>query len=231
MNEPVARHIIGLDLGQAGEHSALAILELIWRRGEQDPSRFISSYTLGHLKRWPLGTRYSDIVCDVAALIASPRLRDPLLAIDETGVGRAVIELFRKAEMQAYLQRIAITTCPHSKMGDNGAWEVPRKDLAASVQVLLESGRLHILAVPERDLLMNELLAFKVKNPIVDNTTVESWRERIHDDLVLATAIPIWFGERQGPPLEIPIVNMPEKIPWYLRPSNARRRGLNGRGR
>jgi hypothetical protein len=231
MNEPSVRHVIGLDLGQAGQHSALAILEQTWQRVGKEHVSLLPSYTLGHLKRWPLGTSYSAIVSDLAAVMASPRLRDPILAIDETGVGRAVIELFRQAEMPAYLQRIAITAAPYSKLGENGAWQVPRKDLAGSVQVLLESGRLQFLAVPERALLVDELLAFRVKNPLVDTTTVESWRERDHDDLVLATAIASWSGQKQGPPIEFQRVSIPERLPWYLRPSNAERRGLNGRGR
>jgi hypothetical protein len=77
MVEPGKRHFAGLDLGQAGQHSALAILEQTWRRVGQEHVGFIPTYTLGYLKRWPLGTRYSGIVSEVATILASPRLHEP----------------------------------------------------------------------------------------------------------------------------------------------------------
>ena len=40
--------------------------------------------------------------------------------------------------------------------------------------------------------LTSELLNFKVKITTVGNETFESWRERDHDDLVLALACALW---------------------------------------
>jgi hypothetical protein len=36
------------------------------------------------------------------------------------------------------------------------------------------------------------------------NETFSSWRERDHDDLVLALAPGVWMGERLGPPFPPP---------------------------
>jgi hypothetical protein len=232
-NSPIPkypRHIAGLDLGGAGEPSALAILEQAWRRSDSDPDRLLSRYALRYLKRWQPGTTYSEIVLDVSSAMANPMLQTPLLVIDQTGVGRSVLDLFRHTQMPAYIHRVAISTGQQSRMGDDGAWLVPRKDLAACVQLLLESSRLKIAAVEQRELLVNELLAFKVKNPIVSAETLEIWRERASDDLVLATAIGVWLGEKQGPPLAaIPTIIAQPRIPWRLKQSSAERRGFHGR--
>jgi hypothetical protein len=55
-------------------------------------------------------------------------------------------------------------------------------------------------------LLVKELDNFKVKVTVAANETFESWREKDHDDLVLATAIAAWLGERTGLPWMAPPV-------------------------
>jgi len=44
--------------------------------------------------------------------------------------------------------------------------------------------------------LVKELENFRVKITVNANETFESWRERDHDDLVLAVAMATWLGER-----------------------------------
>jgi hypothetical protein len=50
--------------------------------------------------------------------------------------------------------------------------------------------------LPEAENLAHELSSFKVKvNVNSGKETFESWRERDHDDLVLAVALAAWLGE------------------------------------
>src|SRR5262249_19043086 len=74
----------------------------------------------------------------------------------------------------------------------DGAWHVPKKELVSTLQVLLQGRRLKVAAVPERDVLLKELLNFKVKVTVGAAETFEAWRERDHDDLVLAVALACW---------------------------------------
>jgi hypothetical protein len=70
---------------------------------------------------------------------------------------------------------------------------------------------------------------FKVKiNINTGNESFEAWRERDHDDLVLAVALACWFGERhalfQRPK---PIPNPPRRNPFaddYDRSESAQER-------
>jgi hypothetical protein len=156
-------------------------------------------YAVRHLQRWPLGTSYPQIVADTVALFRRPPLPDSSLVLDATGVGRAVIDLFRQAVrdgMKAHVLPVTITggERPHYAAG---VWMVPKKELAGVLQVLLQRQRLKVAQLPERETLLKELRTFRVKVKVTtDNESFEAWRESDHDDLVFAVALPCWLGER-----------------------------------
>jgi hypothetical protein len=79
-----------------------------------------------------------------------------------------------------------------------GRWHVAKKQLVSVMQVLLGSRRLHVAEGPEAATLLRELGTFTVKVTEMANETFESWREKDHDDLVLAVALPAWFAEWNG---------------------------------
>jgi hypothetical protein len=179
-------YVIGLDLGQASDYTALAVVE---RAAGDRPS-----LTVNYLRRWPLGTSYPEIVANVAALVERSPLDWPAVAVDETGVGKAVVDLFRQAQLKARLHPVLITP-GHATSSAMGSWHVPKKQLVSTLQALLQSGRLRIANLPERELLVRELLAFRVKVSAAGNETFEAWREKDHDDLVLAVALAAWLAE------------------------------------
>jgi hypothetical protein len=191
----------------------------------------VSHYTVRHLRRWPARTSYQQIVDDVATLVRRPPLDNPNLVVDLTAVGAPVMEIVRRAEMCAYLRPVRITGGHGSTVGDDGVWNVPKAELTSRLQVLLQGKRLQIANLPERELLGQELMAFRVKTTLATSETATDWRDRAHDDLVLAAALPVWLAEKHGPPMKFPIGCIPQMLPWRQRPSNAERRGFNGRGR
>jgi hypothetical protein len=69
------------------------------------------------------------------------------------------------------------------------------------LQVLLGNRRLHVApTLPEAKVLLRELGTFTVKVTDSLNETFESWRERDHDDLVLAVALACWAAENLRKP-------------------------------
>ena len=76
--------------------------------------------------------------------------------------------------------------------------------MASCLQVFLQSRRLQVAALPERELLIQELLAFRLKNAPTADEDFDSWRERAHDDLVLAVALALWSGEK--------VVSAPQQV-------------------
>ena len=193
--------ILGLDLGQAKDYTALVVVE--WLQvptGKLLPNltpKKEDHYHLRFLERFPLGTSYPAVVARVVELMATPELvRQTSLVADATGVGRPVIDLLREARLQpipAVIHGGAQVTCDPV----TGYWGIPKRELVGTVQVLLQSKRLKFAEdLSEVKLLLDELLRFEVKITEAGTDTYGAWREGAHDDLVLATALACWMGER-----------------------------------
>jgi hypothetical protein len=87
------RYFVGLDLGQAQDYSALAVLERPEVSARTPRHLRRPAHALRHLQRWPLGTSYPSIVQDVHNLLRRPVLYRCILIVDQTGVGRAVVDM------------------------------------------------------------------------------------------------------------------------------------------
>jgi hypothetical protein len=185
-------HYIGLDLGKPGEFSALAVLEGPQRGFLPKGEELI--YSLRHLKRWEPGTPYPTIVSHVTQLAAGhPFLGNATLFIDQTGVGRAVIELFRNAP--ARLVPVVITAGMGSSFAMDGTHHISKVEMIGVVQVLLQTRRLKIASgMRDAGVLVRELDRYREKVRTTD--TLDQWRDGDFDDLVLATALACWQAER-----------------------------------
>lgn len=186
-------YIIGVDLGQAHDYTALTVLE-----------KEATAYKVRHLERLKLGTPYPEQVERVTRLYqdvsALPELLEqdkrPRLVVDQTGVGRPVVDMLREAG-HGSLYAVSITggdTVTREKRD----YRVPKRELVSVLQVLLQSDRLGVAAgLPEAGTLSREMLAFKVKfSPTGHDSYGNDWRENDHDDMVLAVALAAWVGER-----------------------------------
>jgi hypothetical protein len=128
-------------------------------------------------------------------LFDDPPLRDSVLVVDQTAVGKPVYDLLRKGRPRARLVRVTLTA-GHKATFDAGGWLVPKLELISTLQLLLQARRLRFAPVPEAQTLIDELQAFRPRALPADNDAL-AWRERASDDLVLATAIAAWQAERQ----------------------------------
>jgi len=106
------RYCIGVDLGQANDYTAIAVLEktiappetaMFPPVGESPSNRLVEgslAYDLVYLKRPKLGTPYdtiakrvADLVCELEPQGAFGELGQVTLSVDGTGVGRAIVDL------------------------------------------------------------------------------------------------------------------------------------------
>ena len=203
---PQRHWIVAVDLGQSVDPTAIAVIE---RRTE--PTDDWSSirtdvatqtvYEVRHLERLPLGMAYPAQVDYVAALAA----RSPLgrynrhgrlntsIVIDRTGVGRPVFDMFR----QQGVKTTGVTiTAGEAEKADAGGYRVAKLQLVSRLQSLLHSGDLKIAAgLKDTAALVRELTDFRATFTSAGNPTFAA-REGAHDDLVLAVAIGVWYGER-----------------------------------
>ena len=81
---------------------------------------------------------------------------------------------------------------------DPDGWHISKKQLVSVVQAALQTQRLKVApALSEAKTLQRELSDFRIKVSLATgNESFEAWREKAHDDLVLAVALAVWYGER-----------------------------------
>lgn len=214
-------YVLGLDLGQAQDYTALSVIELVrpplpeeeWRpRYFPAPPMPATQYHCRHLERYELRTLYPDIVRKVSALLQTPTLRGATLVIDGTGVGRPVCDMF----VNAGLNPIAVTiTGGDAVTRDGSYYRVPKRDLVGAVQATLQEKRLKFAeSLPLAGTLIDEMLAFKVK--ITDNAhdTYGSWREGTHDDLILSVMMAVWWIQEQERSRGMSIEELQALVRW-----------------
>jgi len=184
-------YFVGLDLGQAQDFSALAVMEC------QGLTKETYTFHCRHLQRWKLRTSYPAIIADTVQIMNSPQVQQgkrAVLVVDATGVGAPVVDLFKRERIQGKLEPIQIVA-GSTVSKENGVTRVPKRDLVSTVQVYLQNKRLKIASQLElAETLTRELQNFQVKITDAANDTYGAWREGTHDDLVLAAALALWAG-------------------------------------
>jgi hypothetical protein len=188
----------GLDLGQANELTALAVLQRTTGRDAIESQWLPGDYAVRHLERFPLGTPYPDICQRLEQLFALPPLSRSRLVVDQSAVGKPVLEMLRQARIKATIQPLTMTA-GHKASRTDGIYMVPKQELVSTLQVLLQTRRLKIApTLADAQTLMQELQDFKMKVSLFQTDPI-AWREAPNDDLVLATAVAAWMGERNPP--------------------------------
>lgn len=191
-------YLLGVDVGQSQDYTAIAILDRELRPSDVKTDqglRWDDHYTVRHLERPPLKTAYPDIVDRVAQTRAHPRLRGKVeLVVDATGVGRPVVDMLRDRGCEP--RPVTIHGGTETTEVD-GYWRVPKRDLVGSMAVALQTKRLHVVkSLKLAETLSREMRNFKVKISQKAHDSYEAWREGEHDDLVLAVALAVWWGEK-----------------------------------
>jgi hypothetical protein len=215
------RFVVSVDLGQSIDPTAICVLEITTRRAAADaryhdppgpqvpedwygpsgglkhPNR-VHRLDVRHLERLPLRMPYPEQVEYIQKLLR----REPLtlgtpLILDQTGVGRPVVDLFRRAPG---LDPIAVTITAgdgESKGDHYNDYRVAKSRLVSHVQSVFHGGELRISeALEETEVLIRELQDFRAT---VSDTG--HWRfgarSGMHDDLVLALALGVWWACRE----------------------------------
>jgi len=183
----MSRFHVGLDLGQANDYTAIAVVELA---GDDLHVR--------HLQRFR-HTLYPYVAERVEALLDSPELKGKAeLVIDTTGVGPAVSDIFSK---RGRFFKAAKIHGGDAETCEEGIYRVPKRNLVSALQAGLQTGTLKISSALElAEVLREELLNFRIKiNIATGHDSYEHWRSGDHDDLVLAAAMAVWSARTPQP--------------------------------
>ena len=208
---------ISIDLAQGGaDWTALAVIESQTFPGAAHPEHRVI-----HIERWR-DARTARVTERVAAAWRQVRSfqaerdlerhgRSPVtrpditILVDRTGLGPYAIDPLRLA---GFTPLGILIHGGDAVTRDALGYRVPKRDLAGAVAVTLEARRLKVLdALPLAETLRIELASF---HPKINLTTGHDsygadgpWREGRHDDLVLAVAMAVWYGERDGGTIEL----------------------------
>lgn len=205
--------LAGLDIGRQHDPTALALL---WREMTLLGSQLEPRYLVRYLERVPLGTAYPQMVRDVReTLDLLPSAYD--LIVDATGVGLAIVDLFKDMP-EALRQRlsqsptwpvpasyrpIALTLVPGRQTTGVSAteWHVPKRDVVFKLQVAVQQGRVQVAqGLPLAPMFDKEITNFELRfSAKREEDQYGAWREGEYDDLLLAVAIAVWWGERTAP--------------------------------
>lgn len=215
------RYWVGADFGQASDYTAVSVLERVpVEVGEREVVRKTGLLTrekvtvpthdhelhLRYLSRPPLRTSYERIADGIVSRL---RELEPVgefgergrvgLAVDATGVGRAIVDmLMERLSTSVGLPKIhfwPVVVTSGISVTKNGLYlGVPKRELINAGVVALQEGRLKFGAeVPERETLMEELLAYRVRiNLQTGHDMYTPWREGAHDNLLFSVCLATW---------------------------------------
>jgi hypothetical protein len=190
------RYIVGLDLGQSNDPTAVCVLHTYSER--EDPTSLARQFfDVRHLQRLPLGLSYPVIVQDVITLLQRPPLAGASteLVIDQTGVGAAVGDIFAHAGLKPI--RVVITGGTEETQAGSLTYNVPKGVLISTLDARLHTSELRFAKdLREAPTMESELKDFRRHVSEAGRYSFEA-RTGKHDDLVLATAIALWRAVRK----------------------------------
>jgi hypothetical protein len=211
--------VVGVDLGQEHDYSAVVAIEY--------PDRGQRIYRVRHAQRFPLGTRYSEVVDRIhAPLTLPPLLGRTMLAIDATGLGAPIVEQVKDKIPSTRCHPIVITPGDTVSYAE-GRIRVPKRDLVSTTAVLLQNGRLRIAeGLDATTELVDELLDYRQKISDAGHDSYGPSSSTGHDDLIIALSLACWTAEKRGPGKPL-ITARPNQHP--ISPlSTATQRGIRG---
>jgi hypothetical protein len=199
---------VGIDLGKSQDHTAIAIVErLDNRRPWLEP--VFEHVTLCYAERVPLGTPYPRVAEHVRRIVTHEKLRGQCaIAVDATGVGAPVVDMLRAGKLGCEVAAVIISGGEKATSSHSGVWSVPKRDLMAGVQVLLQRRELRIAPrLKEAGALVRELTDVRMSAGNKGAVRIGADGCGQHDDLVIALALACWramrgqngFGTRRLP--------------------------------
>jgi phage FluMu gp28-like protein len=187
-------YYLGLDLGQKRDHSAVVVVERVDRQRAFQGTGF-EKLLVRYVERMPLGMPYPGVVERVREIVRSDELPGGCaIAVDATGVGAPVVDMLR-ARLGCDLMAVTITG--GDRAASNGS--VPKRDLMAGVQVLLEKGQLRIGKLKEAGRLARGLGNMRTTMSSAGRVRMGADGCGEHDDLVIALALACWRAKGRKP--------------------------------
>ena len=206
----VSQYMLGVDLGETQDYTAIAVVRQL-----KNPATGQMALEVPQIERVPLNTRYTDIAEYLKSLLQSSQISGKMMGqptgawdaprdgaemiVDFTGAGQSVRQIFQDANLDVdglcHMLPAKITAGSH--VGAAGGYHtIPRPEIFSALEVAFQNETLKIADTLEYGpILRNELLNLRHRITPKGKDTVESWREKEHDDLVFALGLAVcWLA-------------------------------------
>lgn len=192
--------MLGVDLGQAGDPAAAAMLV----RKTYDDAFIGPRYPrlmCRTLREWPLGTDYCQLVSD---LLDAPV---DVMVVEFNGVGRPVVDMLRREAARRNVEmkiRPVVTAQSNARVklkteARGSHWFVPKVDIVTSIVTLVQQRMLVFPDIPEVKTLRQEMADFQMRYSRSANLQFGNVPGAgKHDDLVIALGLACWWMQRFG---------------------------------
>lgn len=180
-------YVCGLDLAEIVDHSAAVIVRENWD---------LDLYEVVHAEVFPLKTPFPEVVARCGLFLQDHRLINRTkMVYDATGYDRSIRDLFIQERISPF--EVTITGGNKPNKVTSMHWRVPKITLVYTLKVLFQKKRIKISermeGAPD---LLDQLMNFEIKYTERGSSRYEA-SHGFHDDLVMALALVIWYGEHQ----------------------------------
>ena len=196
----------GIDVGQAVDPTAIAVVEPYWDEAIEDVI-----YRVRRMERIPLGTDYlvvGDRVAEIVGNLHRLTTETVDVFIDFTGVGRPVFNILQKKlkGIPCRIFAVSFTSGDNlraTEQGDPAAmggrqsvrseryYTVGKGYLVSRLKALLQTGRVKGKATAEFVALQGELTTFEIRARAGGGEQSGAFRSGTHDDLCVALALAV----------------------------------------
>ena len=114
----------------------------------------------------------------------------PEFWVDATGVGKPVVDLLRDAGLN--VKEVYLNGTDQAITGERRELRLGKSLMVSRLQVLLQTGRIHLPSTPEAGLLIQELLNYEIRVNDNANAQFGAFRIGAHDDLATALGLACW---------------------------------------
>lgn len=199
--------VIGVDIGQKQDPSAVVVVELLKPQGntlkDSTGAKIVSLFYVRHVERMELGTSFVNVasrVGDIVRNLVDRNLSEqPRLVVDATGLGAPVTELIHDSLQGTSVTPISATFTHGDRFEVKWRlkeWKVGKAYLVSRLQVLLQCKRIKLPQTDEAQQLANELLEYEIKVDQDANDKYGAFKVGTHDDLVTALGLAVLLGKR-----------------------------------
>ena len=190
---------IGADIGKSADPTAVIAVECYRpeRLSPREPWPEVR-HRIRWIERVPLGTDYPRVVDKIASIAETAQANgwgNVAIVLDSTGVGEPVKDMLRR-RTSISLRAITFTGAEKATKVGPYDWNVPKRDLVCALEVVMQTRRVECVPdCPLQQDLNAELSTFDFSISDRGHASFEASSGN-HDDLVLALALAVYWGER-----------------------------------